>query len=44
MKECGICNDKTTIYKCSQCSIEFCDKCGDPVEMLCEYCLEEDEI
>jgi hypothetical protein len=43
MLKCNICGDEVEeVYECEECKEVFCDKCGDPAELLCEYCLEEE--
>jgi hypothetical protein len=42
--ECDICgNQKSELPKCGTCGRVFCDRCGDPEEELCEFCLDEEE-
>ncbi|NOZ77455.1 MAG: hypothetical protein GXO65_07360 [Euryarchaeota archaeon] len=44
MAECDICGrTQEDTPKCTSCGRTFCDRCGDPVEEHCEFCLDDEE-
>jgi len=44
MPTCDICDEEVDkVYKCTSCEVDFCASCGSASQMLCEYCVEEEE-
>ncbi len=45
MPECEICGEEADkLYTCKSCGAKFCEDCGSPIEKLCEFCAEEDDV
>jgi hypothetical protein len=45
MPECEICGEESDkLIKCKSCGAKFCEDCGSPIEKLCEFCAEEEEV
>jgi hypothetical protein len=45
LPECEICGEESDkLIKCKSCGAKFCEDCGSPIEKLCEFCAEEDDV
>ena len=45
LPECEICGEESDkLIKCKFCGAKFCEDCGSPIEQLCEFCAEEEEV
>jgi hypothetical protein len=45
MPECEICGEESDkLITCKNCGAKFCEDCGSPIEKLCEFCAEEEEV
>jgi CRISPR/Cas system-associated protein Cas10 (large subunit of type III CRISPR-Cas system) len=45
LPECEICGEESDkLIKCKSCGAKFCEDCGSPIEKLCEFCAEEEEV
>jgi hypothetical protein len=45
MPECEICGEESDkLIKCKNCGAKFCEDCGSPIEKLCEFCAEEEDV
>ena len=43
MPVCDVCEEEVEkVYTCRDCEARFCEDCGNPREMLCTWCIEED--